>query len=88
MDSTCGFLVIWLICGLIASYLYRNRGRSQLAGFLGGFLLGPLGIVLALVTPPDRVALEKKQKMLESERLARGELKKCPHCAELIKPDA
>ena len=88
MNSTCGVIIFWLICGLIAAYLYRNRGRSELAGFLGGLLLGPLGIILALVTPPDKRALEKRQKEIENDRLARGELKKCPYCAELIKPEA
>ena len=88
MDSACGVLLIWLVCGLIAAYLYRNRGRSELVGFLGGLLLGPLGIILALVTPPDRDALEKKQKQLENEKMLRGEVKKCPYCAEIIKPEA
>lgn len=54
----------------------------------GRFLVGPLGIVLALVTPPDRQALVRKEKELEGEKLRRGELKKCPFCAELIRPEA
>ncbi len=88
MDSLCGIVIFWFICGLIAAYLYRNRGRSELTGFLGGLLLGPLGIVLALVTPVDKVAIEKKQKEEEAKKLSRGEVKKCPYCAELIKPEA
>jgi uncharacterized protein (DUF983 family) len=82
------FLIFWVICGLLAGYLYRQRGRSELVGFWGGFLLGPLGIILALVTPADRVALVRKEKELETEKLRRGELKKCPHCGELIRPEA
>jgi hypothetical protein len=81
-------VVFWFVCGLLAGYLYRQRGRSEFVGCLGGFLFGPLGIVLALVTPPDQAALARKEQSLETERMARGELIKCPHCAELIRPDA
>ena len=83
-----GVGVFWIMCGLLAGYLYRQRGRSELVGCLGGFLLGPLGIVLALVTPADRTALARKEKELETEKLRRGELKKCPYCGELIRPEA
>lgn len=47
-------------------------------GCLGGFLFGPLRIVLALVTLPDQAALGRKERDLEAQRLARGELIKCP----------
>jgi len=88
MDMLCGIAVVWLICGLLAGYLYQNKGRSGATGFIGGLLLGPLGIILALVTPVDEAALEKKHKGAEIEKLSRGEMKKCPYCAELIKPEA
>lgn len=48
------YLIIWIICGLIAGYLYQQRGRSQGLGFLGGFLLGPIGIILALLSPSQK----------------------------------
>ena len=81
----CG---IWLICGLLAAYIYRNKGRSEITGFIAGLLLGPLGVVLALVSSTDTKAIEAKERDLEKEKLARGALKKCPFCAELIKPEA
>lgn len=88
MDSWCGVIVFWVICGLISGYLYRNRGKSEGTGFLLGVLLGPLGIVIALVTPPDQAALALKQKQLELEKLKSGEFKSCPYCAESIKSEA
>jgi ribosomal protein L32 len=92
MDSNSGVslycVVFWIICGLITGFIYRQRGRSELAGCLGGFLLGPIGIILALVTSPDRQALVRKEKDLEVEKVRSGELKKCPYCAELIRPEA
>lgn len=84
----CGVFIFWLICGLIAGSIYRRRGRSQLAGWFGGLIFGPLGIILALASSPDHVALEEKERELEVEKLRRGELKKCPYCAELVKPEA
>ena len=53
----------------------------RISGFFGGVLLGPIGILLALLTSTDEKAIEKKQ-------LPGGKMKKCPHCAELIKNDA
>jgi DNA-directed RNA polymerase subunit RPC12/RpoP len=88
MEYLYGIGIFWLICGLIAGYLYRNRGRSELIGFLGGLLLGPLGIILALVTPFDKKAMEEKQEDEDAERLERGVVKKCLYCAELIKAEA
>jgi hypothetical protein len=88
MDSLCGILVIWILCGLIAASLYKKKGRSGFSGFLGGFILGPIGIILALITSEDKEALEKRQKDAEAEKVNRGELKKCPYCAEIIKREA
>lgn len=83
-----GGIVFWVICGLIAAALYQSRGRSGVTGFLGGLLLGPIGILLALVTPVDKAAVARQARAEESAKLARGEMKKCPYCAELVKPEA
>lgn len=74
-------LVIWIVCGVIGGLIMSNKGRSGCGGVALGGLLGPLGIVLALVTRPDNQVLEEKG-------LASGEMKKCPACAEVIKPEA
>lgn len=75
------YLIIWIVCGIIAGAVYSNRGRSGISGFLIGVLLGPLGIILALVSKPNT-------QELESRSLASGDLKKCPNCAELVRGDA
>lgn len=74
-------LLIWGVCGVIASVIAEKRGRGGCAGFAIGFLLGPLGIVVALV-------MSKDQAKLDSEALKSGKLKKCPACAELVKGEA
>ena len=75
------FIFIWIVCGLIAGAIASGRGRSSCGGFATGFLLGPLGIIWALVMPKD-------QAVIDEESLKSGEMKKCPACAELVKSEA
>lgn len=73
--------VIWLIGGVIVALIASSKGRSGCAWFIYGFLLWPIALVHILVSPPN-------QERVEERALGTGELKKCPHCAELIKADA
>jgi len=75
------FLVIWLVCGVIAAIVATNKGRSGCGWFLVGVLLGPFGFILALVVSRNESKAEKRS-------IQSGELKKCPHCAELVKREA
>lgn len=49
-------VLIWLACGLVAGHIHESKGRSRATGFLAGFILGPLGIILAAIakTRPRR----------------------------------
>jgi hypothetical protein len=76
-----GLLLLWCICGLITGVIAANKGREGCLWFFIGILLGPFGIILALVTSPNRKELDK-------QAVAFGEMKKCPYCAELIKKEA
>lgn len=75
------YLVFMFLCGLITGIIGSNKGRSGFLWFVIGFLLAPLGIVLALV-------IKKDNQTLESKAIAFGTQKKCPFCAELIKAEA
>ena len=75
------YLAFMCLCGLITGIIGSNKGRSGFLWFVIGFLLAPLGIVLALV-------IKKDNQTLESKALALGTQKKCPYCAELIKSEA
>ena len=75
------YIVIWLLCGVLAATIYSRKGRSGAAAFIVGLLLGPIGVLLAAISSTDGAALEQKQ-------LATGQLKKCPHCGEMIRPEA
>lgn len=74
-------VLIWLLFGIAAAIIMANKGRSGCGGFALGFLLGPIGLVIALVLSSDARALTERA--VES-----GTMRKCPQCAELIKVEA
>ncbi|MCE1255237.1 MAG: zinc ribbon domain-containing protein [Anaerolineae bacterium] len=79
---------IWIIFGLAAAAVYQRKGRSGLSGFLGGFFLGPIGLILALLSSDNKKELEKRNAQELNDKVAKGEMKKCPYCAEYIKNEA
>lgn len=74
-------VIFWIIAGVIVALIARGKGRDGCGWFLYGVLLWPVAIVHALVARPNT-------RMLEARSIASGEMKKCPHCAELIKQEA
>lgn len=48
-----GLPIIWFLFGLLTAYTESNRGRSGGLGFVGGCLLGPIALVISIVTPPE-----------------------------------
>lgn len=75
-------VILWLFLSLIAGLIAGKKGRSGLGFFLLAMLLSPLiGIIAALVAGENPAVVEQK-------RVASGESKKCPYCAELIKAEA
>lgn len=75
------FFFIWIICGIIGAVIASTKGRSGCSWFISVSLCGPLGIVFALITPEDRVEVDKRA-------INTGDMKKCPFCAELVKFEA
>jgi hypothetical protein len=74
-------LIIWLLCGIAGGIILSNKGRSGCGGFALGFLLGPIGLIIALVMATDHKELEKRS-------LHEGDMRKCPSCAELVRAEA
>jgi len=60
----------------------------MIVAFVAGIFFGPFAILLALVSGKSTKGLAKQQEKAEAELLRTGKMKKCPSCAELIKPDA
>ena len=82
-NSVFAFVLIFQAClfGLITMTIAKNKGRDSISWFFIGLLLGPFGLIWALVVGKDAEAVDQMQ-------VRDGALKKCPYCAELIKPDA
>jgi len=73
-----GIIIIWLLFGIATAIVAKNKHRSGCGGFLLGMMFGPIGLIIALVMSTDHarggeIAIKK------------GNMKKCPSCAELIK---
>lgn len=73
-------IVIALLIGLLPAFVARGKGRSFVLWWLYGFMLFIIAFPHALLTKETSKSIEKRQ-------VADG-MKKCPHCAEMIKPDA
>jgi hypothetical protein len=74
-------LLIWFLFGIVTAVVATNKGLNGCGWFMLGVLLGPFGFILSLVVSRDRSAVERSA-------LRAGDMKKCPHCAELIKIEA
>jgi hypothetical protein len=81
MEFFIGALFVWIMCAIICAVIAGNKGRSSIGWGILGFLLGPLGIVLALV-------VSSKKAPIESVSIEHGDIRACPFCAEPIKRQA
>jgi hypothetical protein len=76
-----GVVIVWILFGIITAIVASNKGHDGCLWFIVGVLLGPLGLIIALV-------VARKEKVLEDNAIQSGAMKKCPYCAELIKSEA
>lgn len=76
-----GFFVFWMILGAISGAIASSKGRNFWAWFLYGLLLAIVAIPWAIMLKPNREIMDRRA-------IERRDLKKCEHCAELIRPDA
>lgn len=75
------YVVIWIVCGFIAGAIAQGKGQSVGGALILGFLFGPIGVLIVALSGTNTKALEQSQ-------LASGAVRKCPHCAEMIRPEA
>ncbi len=74
--------ITWFVLAILVGVFAENKGHSYLGFFLIAVVLSPLiGFIIVLVMKPN---IEE----IESRSIESGELRKCPHCAELVKPEA
>lgn len=65
---------VWLICGIVAALIYQSKGRSGVSGCLGGVILGPIGLLLAIASSDAR------RKCPHCAERIQKDAKVCPHC--------
>jgi hypothetical protein len=74
--------VIWVIFCVLVGLYATSKKLSGGGFFLISLLISPLiGFIIALIMKPN-------QKLIDEENLLCGIEKKCPFCAEHIKPEA
>lgn len=83
------YLGIGAVFGTIGWAVGESKDQGP-AGFGLGFLLGPLGVLIAVLLPPTAEAQARKNLAVEKaqDRLSTATERKCPFCAELIKSEA
>jgi hypothetical protein len=75
-------VVVWILLSVLAGRIAEKKGRRAGSYFLISLLLTPVvGLLLAAVATPDRASAEKV-------RIASGDERKCPFCAEMVKREA
>ena len=77
-----GIIVVWVALCFVAGAIASKKGRSSVGFFFLSLVLSPLiGIIAALIAKPNEEKVEKS-------KIAEGNSKKCPFCAEIIKAEA
>jgi zinc-ribbon domain len=76
-----GILIFAALIGLIPAGIASRKGRS----FAGWWVYGALLFIVALI---HSLMLRPDAKLIDAKDLKKGDLKKCPNCAELVKQEA
>ncbi len=74
-------VMIAALLGLVPATIAMNKGKSFGVWWAYGALLFIVALPHAILLPPGTQQAERR-------RIEREDLKKCPHCAELIKREA
>ena len=80
------YIIIWIVCGIGAAAIASSKGRSAGAWFLGGLLLGPIGLLIVgfMGAPAPNVSSVRKCPFC-AETILR-EAKVCKHCGREVEP--
>lgn len=75
-------IVLWILGLYVVASIAESKGFSVWGYFFFALILSPLiAGIFALVIPPNKQGQEARQ-------IKEGKMKKCPHCAELVKIEA
>ncbi len=60
-------IVVAVIFGLIGRYVAKEKNRSDAEGFIGGFFLGPIGIIIVALMPTLEKDPIKEKELTDNE---------------------
>jgi len=73
-----GFLIFWILCGVIAAMIAAGKGSHPAGYAILGFILGPIGIIMALLMSGETCAFCGKRISKDASI--------CPYCQHQLKP--
>jgi ribosomal protein L32 len=86
-----GLFVFWTILGAIVGAIAQSKGRGFIGWFIYGFFLFPIALIHILMSEKrldvSEVAHAAAMKLATDAATNAGRVK-CPHCAEMIQPEA
>lgn len=85
MELVAG-LFVWGLCGILAGAIASSRGAGGCFGAILGFLLGPIGVIIACVLPSNRavpVVIQNAGPAVPPS-VESGNQQTCPHCRSYI----
>ncbi len=71
------FVLVWLLCGVIAARIGAKKGEGR-AGFLAGITLGPFGILIALLMKGHGKTCPHCRELVDQEATV------CPFCRQQL----
>jgi hypothetical protein len=89
MNSDAGYailgIVMWVITSVVATKIWTNKGGSGVVGFLLGFLLGWIGVLIAAVAKPSKASAQFTP---GPQGIAPVQARECPFCKVPMRRDA
>lgn len=77
MDLGILIVGVWIVCGIASSVIGSSKGRDGCSWALAGFLLGPIGVLMAIGVTSQQETGPPASAM-----------RKCPMCAEVVRREA
>ena len=77
-----GIIILWTLLSVVVGVYANSKGRSGIGFALLSLITSPLiGLIVAWLVSADNATVEQNT-------LVKGDLRKCPCCAELVKFEA
>ena len=86
-----GYVILWIVMGIIVAMIARSKGLSAIGWFIYGALIWPIALVHALLIKPSTGTIAPVPETSAATGAAARFLEEdrpCPHCAERIKKAA